>query len=143
MINTHSQFSTSPFYTKNSLLENSIHNFIVDEVLSQYTFLFRQLEPDQGPEGPGDYFDIYIYYFYSVLFDFYTSCNCLSVHGPVHESVDHYIHYLVVYLFTCIRQLRNFSLIDPLIATFFTFFLTLLFLFHFQVLLFRIGFKGC
>ena len=38
-------------YTYNSLPENSIRDFIVYEVLTQYTFLFNQIEENSGPEG--------------------------------------------------------------------------------------------
>lgn len=40
-------------YCNISLPENSIQDFIVDEILSEYTFLFRQKEQHDGPGGEG------------------------------------------------------------------------------------------
>ena len=41
-----------------SLLENSIRDFIIFEVLSQYTFLFNQIQENSGPEGTA-YFELF------------------------------------------------------------------------------------
>ena len=44
-------FSFVLLYIDIRLLEDSIKDFIIDDVLSQYTFLFSQLQENTSPQG--------------------------------------------------------------------------------------------
>jgi hypothetical protein len=72
-------FQFSPY---NRLLPNSIRDFIVYEVLSNYTFLFNQIQENSGPEGK-TYFLIVLFYSPVFLFlikhDYKIGCFFLII----------------------------------------------------------------